>query len=230
MRRKSCIDSLSYGDVLGEFGVKFVAPNPFVVTGVKPAFFLCPKCNKAFSAIPSDISRGRIKSCCFFGRGERDKRLYKIWQGIKERTINSNSPGYKNYGNRGITVCQDWLDFHTFQKWSLNNGYQNNLTIDRKNNDLGYSPENCHWVTQHTQARNRRSNVWWVFDGERMCTTDAAKKLQVLRSRLYNYTLGTCRIPESIANRVESIIQDGEDILPKLIRRPSDFNTGKPCP
>jgi len=72
------------------------------------------------------------------------------------RCSNTDHQQYHNYGGRGITVCQEWSDFANFQTWALANGYQNNLTIDRKNNSGGYTPGNCRWANQSQQMRNRR--------------------------------------------------------------------------
>lgn len=72
------------------------------------------------------------------------------------RCSNPNVPGYKDYGGRGIAVCSEWADFQRFQRWALENGYQDDLSIERKDSDLGYSPSNCVWATPTTQSRNRR--------------------------------------------------------------------------
>lgn len=94
------------------------------------------------------------------------KRLYKIWTSMRERCNNPNHKQYGAYGGRGITVCEEWGDYCSFKKWALDNGYTDSLTIDRKNNDLGYSPNNCRWATKKEQANNRRSNHLLTFDGE----------------------------------------------------------------
>lgn len=91
--------------------------------------------------------------------GYRYTRLYKIWQGIKDRCLNKNNPRYKDYGGRNIKVCNDWLEFIPFRDWALNNGYTDNLTIDRIDNSLGYYPYNCRWITKIENNRNKRNNV-----------------------------------------------------------------------
>jgi len=78
---------------------------------------------------------------------------------MKQRCYNSNNPAYDNYGGRGIAVCDEWrYDQKAFIEWSLQNGYQQYLTIDRIDNDMGYSPDNCRWTDYSTQMRNKRTS------------------------------------------------------------------------
>lgn len=74
-------------------------------------------------------------------------RLYTIWCNMKARCLNPNTPNYHRYGGRGINVCDEWSDYINFKKWALQNKYNNCLTIDRKNNNEGYYPTNCQWIT-----------------------------------------------------------------------------------
>ena len=84
------------------------------------------------------------------------KRLYEIWQGMKKRCNNKNCKDYYNYGGRGIVVCNEWNNSsENFVLWALNNGYSDDLSIDRIDTDSGYCPENCKWSTATEQARNR---------------------------------------------------------------------------
>lgn len=84
----------------------------------------------------------------------RNETLYRVWAAMKNRCSN---PQHRNYGARGITVCDEWRDSYlTFRDWAHSHGYQQGLSLDRVKNELGYSPSNCRWATPTTQSRNRR--------------------------------------------------------------------------
>ena len=76
-------------------------------------------------------------------------RLYKEWQGIRQRCNNPKASNYKNYGAKGVSVCKEWESaFEPFMQWALSNGYSDNLTIDRIDVNGDYEPDNCRWITQ----------------------------------------------------------------------------------
>ena len=83
-------------------------------------------------------------------------RVHRIWVRMLLRCEDKGNRAYPDYGGRGITVCEEWHDFETFQKWAMSSGYDDSLTIDRKDNDSGYRPDNCRWATYKVNARNRR--------------------------------------------------------------------------
>ena len=126
------------------------------------------QCGQKKEVRGSDLNRGFVQSCgCWKAEmpktrathGASGTRLYRIWQAMKDRTGNSNASRYAYYGGRGIYLCQEWHYFEAFQKWSLSNGYRDDLSIDRINNNGNYEPANCQWATQQTQVHNRRSKA-----------------------------------------------------------------------
>jgi hypothetical protein len=106
---------------------------------------------------------------------------------MKNRCGNPNEPAYKNYGNRGITVCEAWSNsFESFYNWATANGYQDGLEIDRINNDGIYSPDNCQWVTRKENCRNRSTNVVIEFNGRTACLTEHCEALGLKYSTVYD--------------------------------------------
>lgn len=98
--------------------------------------------------------------------GESKTKLYGVWCAMRRRCYLETTADYKNYGARGITVCEDWRsDFEAFKHWALMNGYEEGLTIERLNVDLNYTPDNCSWVTRTVQNRNRRNTRNITIDG-----------------------------------------------------------------
>lgn len=100
------------------------------------------------------------------GESNKNKtRLYNIWLGIRSRCNNPRDNEYKYYGGRGINVCKEWDDYTLFKEWAMQNGYENNLSIDRINVNNDYEPCNCRWVTPLTQGNNRRNNILLTYNG-----------------------------------------------------------------
>lgn len=93
-------------------------------------------------------------------------RLYRIWANMKSRCNNKNFPRYKDYGGRGIKICTEWKKFEVFMEWSIENGYRDDLTIERIDNDKGYDPSNCKFIPRSEQQKNQRSNKRIEFNNE----------------------------------------------------------------
>lgn len=113
------------------------------------------------------LLNGHVKSCgCIAYTSEKRKkhgycgtRIYRVWQNIKSRCNNKNACGYKYYGGRGIVICDEWEEsFINFLNWSNKNGYKDTLELDRKDNNKGYNPGNCRFVTRIENSRNKSSN------------------------------------------------------------------------
>ena len=131
--------------------------------------YKCGFCGNEFKAEVHHINSGATISCgCYKSsklsnrnktHGLRSTRLYSIWGKIKDRILNPKNKNYNDYGERGITICDEWKnDFKSFYDWAMTNGYEENkgLSIDRIDNDENYCPENCRWTTKSIQARNTR--------------------------------------------------------------------------
>lgn len=115
----------------------------------------------------------------------RKTRLYNIWANMKQRCFNKNNKFYNRYGGRGITICNEWEnDFKNFYDWSIKNGYKDNLTIDRINNDGNYEPANCRWVDNKTQSNNRNNNVILEYNNEKHNIKEWCEIMNITKSAL----------------------------------------------
>lgn len=117
--------------------------------------------------------------------GGSDTLLYRIWQSMKARCTKEYSGDFHRYGARGITVCDAWQNFATFRCWAESSGYRQGLTIDRRDNDRGYEPDNCRWIDRKAQNRNRRNNKRYAFRGENLMISEIAERTGVSRSMIY---------------------------------------------
>lgn len=158
------------------------------------------KCGKIVIVGASDLLRGNNKSCgCL--RLENITRLnathmksktllHQVWLAMKGRCFNKNNKAYKNYGGRGIIVCNEWKnDFQIFYDWAVENGYSEGLTIERKNNDKNYEPYNCKWATRKEQNSNTRRTHFIEYNGISMTMTEWAKYLEIKYHTLANRIL-----------------------------------------
>lgn len=144
-------------------------------------YWLCLcTCGKEKIARTADLIAGKTKSCgCLQFKtrqntglqskkhGMTNSRIYNIWRRMRYRCYSNRDEHYKNYGQRGVAVCKEWLnDFSNFYNWAISNGYKDNLTIDRIDVNGNYEPLNCRWVDMKVQSNNKRNNHYISFNNE----------------------------------------------------------------
>ena len=119
--------------------------------------------------------------------GLRQTRLYKIWLGIKNRCYNKNNYSYKNYGGRGIIMCDEWKNNPvSFCEWAIDNGYTDKLTIDRINVNGNYEASNCRWITLKEQSNNKRDTIYLTYKNETKTILEWAEKIKMNAPSLYS--------------------------------------------
>lgn len=137
-----------------------------------------------------DLRQGKVVSCgCWKNElikerrrthGLSKSRLHKIWGGMKKRCYCKTSKSFRDYGERGIVVCDEWRkDFASFYGWAINNGYSSELTIERIDNDKDYGPDNCRWASKEEQSNNKRTSHFVERNGERRTIAEWSKMLGI---------------------------------------------------
>lgn len=143
-----------------------------------------------------NLISGAVKSCGCLVRKKNSEncthkmsktRLYQEWAGIKARCVYKNSVNNSDYGGRGIKMCKEWADsFVAFRDWALQNGYRDDLTIERIDVNGEYCPENCKWIPKSEQSSNRRSCIIITYNGKTQNLNDWCKELKLDYKRTNN--------------------------------------------
>ena len=148
-------------------------------------------CGNEKIVVGSELKRGKVKSCGCRNttiNGLYQDRLYRIHHLMICRCYTKSTTSYERYGGRGITVCDEWRNkengFLNFYKWSMENGYSENLTIDRIDNDGNYEPANCRWVDRMEQANNTSRNVYIEYQGLKKTISEWSRYLGIDRRTL----------------------------------------------
>jgi len=180
---------------------EYISPNDVISN---KGFYLCKcDCGNECIILKQNLKLGYTKSCGCLQKekaringlntkthGLTNTRLYKVLQNMKSRCYDKNSINYGRYGYHAIIICDEWLDkdngFINFYNWSIANGYQDNLTIDRINSNGNYEPSNCHWATYKEQNRNRRNNRLITYNRETHCIAEWSEILGINISTLHN--------------------------------------------
>lgn len=171
-----------------------------------PAWVCRCDCGNETVVLGKYLKNGKIKSCgCYkkeqnksrfseynksLGKechGQSTSRLYAIWCSMKSRCSEERGKAYKDYGGRGIKVCEEWKNsFECFRNWAMTNGYMEFLTIDRIDVNKGYFPENCRWVDVTAQNRNKRNNVKVCLNGETKCLAEWCEIFGISQSLVWH--------------------------------------------
>lgn len=164
--------------------VKFLRSNDKGTT-----IWLCKcDCGNEIEVSYNNLKSGNTQSCGCWHEKHKDSgsRLYKCWQDMKARCCYEGDFNYKNYGGRGIKVCEEWTtSYLKFKDWALSNGYSDELTLDRIDVNGNYFPQNCRWVDAETQQNNRRDNVYVNYNGERLTLMQFANKYTIPKGISY---------------------------------------------
>lgn len=186
-------------------------------------------CGNKTVSLGSNLVRGKSLSCgCLKNEltskrmkkhGMRSTKIYKKWQGMKRRCYEKENRQYKNYGGRGIIICDEWLGEHGFENfysWAMRNGYRDGLSIERKNVNGDYCPENCCWIPLPEQSRNK-TNTKRISDS--VIAVDLARKNGTCLSTMYGRMRKGMTPEENVINKnlkskqIEKIDINTDDVI-----------------
>ena len=181
-------------DLTGKRFGKLVAVKSYYDQEKKVTFWECQcDCGNVCNVRANRLMHGRTKSCGCLKKenhvkthGMTKTRIYNIWRGMKKRCYDLTNHNYLYYGKRGITVCDEWRDsFDSFYCWAKHNGYQEQLSLDRIDNNGNYCPENCRWVSVKEQNNNRSVSINITYNGKTQNLSEWCKELNLPYIRIY---------------------------------------------
>lgn len=156
-------------------------------------------CGNVIKTDQGGLLNGGAKSCSCLRKENvgKNKNIYpykhklnRVWVAMRQRCNNPKANEYKNYGGRGIKVCKEWDDvqngYDCFYEWAITNGYEEGLTIDRIDNNKGYSPDNCQWITHKEQQSNRSDNHFITYNGLTKTVSQWAEDLGIKRDVIFS--------------------------------------------
>lgn len=184
----------------------------YVETRRRTPYWKCKcDCGKETIVASDHLKSGHTKSCGCYSRdntkmlnyktGKSNSRLYRAYRNMLTRCYWNKSAERDLYGGRGIEVCDEWQGDHGFERfneWAMNNGYNDNLTLDRINVNGNYEPNNCRWVDLYVQANNKRNNHYIKINGETDTVGNMARRYSVSYWNLLHYSKGgkNCKYPD----------------------------------
>jgi hypothetical protein len=136
-------------------------------------------------------------------------KLYEVWTTMKGRCENPNRQKYKDYGARGIKVCDEWHDAEVFCKWALENGYKEGLQIDRIDVNGNYEPSNCRWADAKTQANNRRDVKKYTYNGKTLSVSEWAREVGKPRATIEGRLLRGWTIERALTEEPIDVFKRG---------------------
>lgn len=158
-----------------KFGRLTVASRGDAIRGVRHWNCVC-ECGRVCTVSEGNLKSSHTRSCGCLQREAASKastrhkevntHLYIVWADMKSRCKNPNNNGFHLYGGRGIAVCEEWEDYLAFRKWAHENGYSDELSLDRIDPNGNYEPANCRWILPCEQALNKRNTFYLTINGE----------------------------------------------------------------